>query len=376
MATDNGTTNITPLTTIVLSSAVSGADLDNLYTNPGFGDLKNAAARIPDAVTALQSALDPLLKQYGISGNILNTPFNANHTGVDALLDAITVSISAGTVTITDKGNSATVIFSAPCANIKAGTLVMANIPTATTVPTSTPVPTPTPVPTNNPSQSPTLDGAALYANNCEGCHGALATSSKTGITSTRLSNAISSDLGGMGSLSSLTSAEQQAIVMALTPATAVPTPTPSTAADGVSLYGSSCSGCHGTLASSGKAGATNSRIQTAINNNTGGMGYLISLNSSQITAIASALTTVTQPSTPSPTAVCGSCHSIPPANGQHSRHLGKGVACATCHGTGYSTTTFNSSTHNNGIKNLASTIGWNSTSRSCSNSCHGTERW
>jgi mono/diheme cytochrome c family protein len=250
----------------------------------------------------------------------------------------------------------------------------VANIPAATTVPASTPVLTPTPVSTNNPSQSPALGGAALYAANCEGCHGPLATSSKTGITSTRLSDAISSDLGGMGSLSSLTSAEQQAIVTALTPATTAPTPT--TVADGVSLYGSSCSGCHGALASSGKAGATVSRIQTAINNNTGGMGYLISLNLSQITAIASALTTVTPTSTPAPTAVCGSCHSIPPANGQHSRHLGKGVACATCHGTGYSTTSFNSSTHNNGIKNIASTIGWNSTSRSCSNSCHGTEPW
>jgi hypothetical protein len=51
-------------------------------------------------------------------------------------------------------------------------------------------------------------------------------------------------------------------------------------------------------------------------------------------------------------------------------------LACATCHGSGYSTTTVNAATHDNGVKNLATTIGWNATSRSCSNSCHGKKSW
>ncbi len=52
-------------------------------------------------------------------------------------------------------------------------------------------------------------------------------------------------------------------------------------------------------------------------------------------------------------------------------------VSCGTCHGTGYSKTTVNTATHNNGVVNIASGApGWNPTTRSCSNSCHGTQSW
>jgi hypothetical protein len=29
-----------------------------------------------------------------------------------------------------------------------------------------------------------------------------------------------------------------------------------------------------------------------------------------------------------------------------------------------------------NGVKNLTTTIGWNATSSSCANSCHGSKSW
>jgi mono/diheme cytochrome c family protein len=82
-----------------------------------------------------------------------------------------------------------------------------------------TPDPTPTP-----------LDGAALYGTYCGSCHGSLATSSKRGTTAAATQSAISNNRGGMGSLSSLTTEQIQAIVAALgtTPApTPDPTPTP-----------------------------------------------------------------------------------------------------------------------------------------------------
>ncbi|HEY4744280.1 MAG TPA: hypothetical protein VIH45_06445, partial [Desulfuromonadaceae bacterium] len=97
-------------------------------------------------------------------------------------------------------------------------------------------------------------------------------------------------------------------------------------------------------------------------------------LTSTQVSAIASALATVTP--SPTPTPACGSCHAIPPATGKHSTHLSEGVSCATCHGSGYSTTTVNATTHNNGVYNVATTIGWNAANRTCSNSCHGTHTW
>jgi hypothetical protein len=108
-------------------------------------------------------------------------------------------------------------------------------------------------------------------------------------------------------------------------------------------------------------------------------MMSLSTLTTAQIDAIAAALGSTTPTSTPAQTPapmVCGSCHTIPPSSGHHSTHRSR--ACSTCHGTGYSTTTVNAATHANGVVNIASgsTPGWNPSTRSCSNSCHGTERW
>ena len=614
LATESGIVNITPLTTMALAQAANGANLYTLYNSHVQSDINSVAAKMPAAVKAVQAALAPLMNSFGVTTDILNGQFSANHTGMDALLDAISVSISTGTVSVANKQNGA-VIFTAPCTNIAAGSVVAANMPMPTLAPataspgnalytakcagchgdltnsnlkgratvalaqgaigsnlggmgmlsgisagdiqtiidtistaataqqgaTNTPAPTPSAGPA-------VVDGAALYAANCAGCHGALATSRKQGATAVRLQNAISGNVGGMGFLSKLSAAENQAIVAslnppvtstapatgttqapgqtttpstgttspapvpdgatlystncagchgplatsakqgitiarlqagiaanattgmgflssltvseiqaivtALTPATPTPTPSPvpppttldgaalyasycgschgalassakagasasliqagitgnfggmgslsslsaaqisaietalatvtpppqappSTTPDGAALYTSKCAGCHGALASSNKGGATATLIQTGISSNLGGMGSLSTLTPAEISAIAASLATVTPPSTPAPTPACGSCHSIPPSTGHHSTHMGmRTFTCATCHGSGYSSTTVNAATHNNGVKNIVTTIGWNATTRSCSNSCHGSNKW
>jgi mono/diheme cytochrome c family protein len=216
-------------------------------------------------------------------------------------------------------------------------------------------------------------DGAALYTSYCSSCHGALASSSVRGSSA----NTISSALSGVSQMSSLslTSTQIQAIATALgTTATTSPTPAPTTT-DGATLYTTYCASCHGPLATSTKSGATAAQIQTGISNNLGGMGQFSNLTSTQIQAIASALSTGTAPTTTPP--VCGSCHAIPPSTGHHSYHVNsQGLSCGTCHGTGYSSTSVNSATHNNGVVNISSTPGWNPSTRTCSNSCHGTESW
>ena len=73
------------------------------------------------------------------------------------------------------------------------------------------------------------------------------------------------------------------------------------------------------------------------------------------------------------PTQTCGSCHAIPPAVGAHARHTF--TSCATCHGTGYSSTTVNAATHINGVTNVTNSI-WNVATRSCAASCHGARSW
>ncbi|MCM2311077.1 MAG: DUF5666 domain-containing protein, partial [Steroidobacteraceae bacterium] len=81
--------------------------------------------------------------------------------------------------------------------------------------PTSPPPPTPPPPP---PPPSG-LDGAALYASNCSGCHGAI-TAIRLMPASNRnvadIQRAIGSNKGGMGFLSNLTAAQLQAIADAM----------------------------------------------------------------------------------------------------------------------------------------------------------------
>lgn len=237
----------------------------------------------------------------------------------------------------------------------------------------------------SNSSAASTVDGAALYTANCGGCHGALATSAKKGATAAQIQVRMATMPYAK---STLTPAEVQAIADALSPTPpttttppATTTPPTTTTVDGAALYAANCAGCHGALAASAKRGATAAQIQVRMD----APPYATrTLTTAEVQAIATALaatpTTTTPPPTtttpPPTTAVCGSCHAIPPATGKHSFHASQRVACATCHGSGYSTTTFNAATHNNGVKNLTTTIGWNATSRSCSNSCHGNKSW
>jgi mono/diheme cytochrome c family protein len=623
-----GTANITSLTSIAARAAVRGADLAAFFEAASASDVATAGSRMPASVAALESSLGPMLQRFAVAGNLLTSHFTADHTGVDSMLDSVLVDFGGTQVTVIAKSSGA-LLFYCPPANIGAGSFTAANLDwLATAGPTtgdaryaaycagchgalsatekrgitiarlqsaiandsgkmgflsmlsttqlqsivdalaapSTAPPsvgpdgaalyatacagchgelgastkrgsttvqiqnaisgdvggmgrlssmssadiqaiasalavTPTPPPSTPTPPSP-ADGATLYASNCAGCHGPLASSTKQGVSIARLQLAISSDVGGMGFLSKLTVIEIQAIVTALTPAT--PTPTPVTP-DGPSLYSSYCAGCHGVLASSTKGGASVDRIQAAIAGNTGGMGSLSTLSSAEVQAIASALASVAPPvvtdgprlyglycanchgalagstkggasvdriqgaiagntggmgslsglssaeiqaiasalasvappvvtdgptlyglycaschgalagSTkggatadriqaaingnaggmgslaalsatqvtaiasalaliPPTTAACGSCHAIPPASGRHGKH--SKLSCSSCHGVGYSSTSVNAATHNNGIVNLIGTIGWSSSSQTCSNSCHGKKSW
>ena len=351
-ADGTGTANINPLSNAAVASAAGVSDPATIYMNPVPAMLQKIAANIPAAIAAFQAKLKPLMDRFGASANPVYDSFAADHTGLDALFDAVKITVAGGNVVVSNRGTSA-VILNAPLNGISSATFNMANMPSASV---STPV------------QAQT---SPLYDTNCAGCHGPLATSSKRGATVARIQAAIAGNVGGMGRFSTLSAADIQSIANALagttTPAIA-PVTIPTT--DGATLYGTHCVSCHGPLATSSKLGRTATQIQAAINANTGGMGSLSTLSATQVQAIAGALVT----STPAPSGACGSCHAIPPATGHHSTRMG--ATCATCHGSGYSNTAVNAATHNNGVVNVVSTIGWNPTTRTCSNSCHGTERW
>ena len=120
-------------------------------------------------------------------------------------------------------------------------------------------------------------------------------------------------------------------------------------------------------------AGASSPYVKTGLSAGTT-YYYIVTAVNSAGEGVASAQTSTT---TNAPQAqTCGTCHAIPPATGQHDFHINQGYDCSRCHGTGYSSIAVTAATHMNGVKDLVSTIGWNATSRSCSNSCHGTKSW
>jgi mono/diheme cytochrome c family protein len=422
-AEDRGTANINPFSNAVFAGAAGISDgvLPAGELEPAL--IRSVAARHREVAGSLRTVLAPLFELYQTDRDPVTDEFEADHTGLDAMFDDVRIYVSSGRVIVRNNRTS-DVIFEGPADNIASGTFYRQCMPgqeTSTTtadgaalyankcgschgqlaasrkkgatadriqsaitadaggmgyLSTLTPAEvqaiadalatTSTP-PATQPTTPATPDGAALYADNCGNCHRPLATSGKGGRTATQIDSAIKGNAGGMGYLSTLTAAEIQAIADALA---TISTPPPAVSADGTMLYASWCGSCHNVLATSSKGGRTATQIDSAIKGNAGGMGYLSTLTAAEIQAIADALATT---STPPP--ACGSCHTIPPSTGRHTFHRSR-ATCATCHGAGYSTTAVNSATHANGVVNIASTPGWNPTTRSCSNSCHGSERW
>jgi mono/diheme cytochrome c family protein len=338
----SGIDNINPLTTIVVIAAAGGADLDAIYTAGSASTLKALVSNLPAAEVLVQTALAPIFSQFGVGGSIINSTYAADHTGIDAILDVIDVTNSAGTITLTNRSDL-TVIYAAPASNFSAGTIVTANIPAvpvqslganlyrancakchgdimnssiigrssvvkimgaiasdfggmsvlgALTADDIQAISDAIPAQATPPAPG-TLSGSALYAINCAACHGPLATSAKLGVTIVRLQNAISTNAGsnvgsGMGRLSTLSAIDLNAIVVALNPTNTTPPPT---TLDGATLYTTYCSGCHGSLANSTKKGLTLARFSAAIANPATGMAYLSStLSAAQVNAIISVM--------------------------------------------------------------------------------------
>jgi len=221
------------------------------------------------------------------------------------------------------------------------------------------------------------VDGAALYSTSCASCHGTLANTNKPGRTATAIQTAIDQNVGNMGFLSTLTTEEVQAIADALP---AAPPVDPTQPVDGAALYSTSCASCHGTLADTNKPGRTAPAIQSAIDQNVGNMGFLSTLTTEEVQAIADVLPATNGNSGPD-YSDCTACHAQPPngtsepnIDGAHSAHkaiASIGTDCQICH-TGAS---------HNGSVDLGFPADYNSAygaatdnlDGTCSNiSCHG----
>ncbi len=502
-----GTANINPLSNAIYAASGGGGDQSALSSNLSAAAMESMRSRHREVKSQLLHQLAQLFAQYGVVQDPEEDDYEADHTGLDALFDDVRIVVKNGTLSVFNK-RTGRLIFTAPVNDLSSGTFYPENMPGG---------------------GSTSLDGAALYATYCASCHGPLATSSKRGESASDIKEAIEENTGGMGSLSSLSFAQIQAIAQALS-GTPAPEPTSCTytysswatcQSDGTqtrTVLTSSPQGCVGTpvlsqdctytpptpsdcsytysawgacqsdntqtrtVVSSSPAGCTGTPVlsqacvyaQPACSYTYSSWGTCQSNGTQTRTVVSSApsgcvgtpvlsqnctyvppqpeacaytysswgtcqsngtqtrtvqsstpsgcvgtpvlsqsctytppacsytysswgtcqpdgtQTRTVQSSTPSgcvgtpvlsqtctytpPTPTCGSCHSIPPSTGRHSRHTF--TSCATCHGTGYSSTTVNTATHMNGTVNIASTPGWNPVDRTCTNSCHGTRSW
>ena len=89
----NKTVNVTPFTSMIISNIA--ARLAETYYNDGSFTAGITTQALDSAINSLQQKLAPALQALGLSASIdlLRASFTANHTGLDAALDLIKVSI-------------------------------------------------------------------------------------------------------------------------------------------------------------------------------------------------------------------------------------------------------------------------------------------
>ena len=117
-ASAGGTANITPLTHMALARAAGTSLLDAVYDAGAASAFTAIATALPSALAQVESALAPLLAGQGVAAlDLVSGVFAADHTGMDAVLDGISVSYAAGNVTVSDK-TSGEVLFEAPVADL------------------------------------------------------------------------------------------------------------------------------------------------------------------------------------------------------------------------------------------------------------------
>lgn len=116
-----GTANINPLSSIALANAAGVDDPATVFDKPDPATLDKVQSAMPNSVAALQTKLQPLLSAFGASSvNPVTSPYTADHDGLDGVFDNVKVTLSNGTLTITNATTDA-VIFTAQVTDVEDG---------------------------------------------------------------------------------------------------------------------------------------------------------------------------------------------------------------------------------------------------------------
>lgn len=99
----NGTANVNPMSHLLVTLASGGIDLDELYDTINPTTLQLIATNLPAALQKIQDTLQPLLETFDIASvNPITGTYTVNHEGLDGMLDAVSIEINSGTVTISN----------------------------------------------------------------------------------------------------------------------------------------------------------------------------------------------------------------------------------------------------------------------------------
>ncbi|HUI44531.1 MAG TPA: hypothetical protein VL122_00900 [Nitrospirota bacterium] len=201
-ADGSGITNINPISSAVFAAAAGLMSMSTLTCPPTPPVMRQVEDVYGLMLAVLRAKIAPLLDKYGAANDPVNGDYVADHTGLDALFDDVTITVYNGMIIVTNK-QTGSIIFSAPVGDISSGTFNGGNMPGGGTAP---------------------VDGVALYATNCSVCHQALAASTVRGATASQIQAAIAS-VATMSALSNLSSLEIQAISSALSSSLSTTTP-------------------------------------------------------------------------------------------------------------------------------------------------------
>lgn len=125
-----GTANINPFSNFAVALASGGLDPATIYAVPSAGTIQTITSKFPVTITDIQTRLQVLLALYDAAKvDPVTSSFTANHTGLDEILDMVSVDLSAGVITLRNKATNA-VIFTTQASNFAAGILDASKIPT------------------------------------------------------------------------------------------------------------------------------------------------------------------------------------------------------------------------------------------------------
>ena len=124
-----GRANINPLSNAAVVAAAGVVDSSALEQGLSEEQMKGIGDNLPGVIASLREKLAPLFALYSADINPITGYFKADHTGLDAMFDAVTIEVTGGQIMVSNKATSDQ-IFVCSTNDIMGGQLNMAGMPT------------------------------------------------------------------------------------------------------------------------------------------------------------------------------------------------------------------------------------------------------